>query len=119
MRILIAEDDEPLRTLLMVFLSDMGHQARSAENGTGLVEMALAERPDLIITDLHMPEMAGDSMIAMIDIYPDLSGIPVIIVTGATEAEIADMGIPRGIKILPKPFDFDKITAAINAINAV
>ena len=94
---LVAEDDEALRFLLTEFLEGLGHTVQGAGNGAELVKIALAGRPDLIVTDLHMPEMAGNSMIAMLDMYPDLSGIPVIIITGATHGELADMGIPKGI----------------------
>ena len=117
MKILIAEDDEGLRALLFEFLSELGHAVESAENGLELVRLALAGRPDLIVTDLHMPEMAGNSMIAMLDMYPDLTGVPVIIITGATQAELADMGIPREIPILSKPFNFEKISAEVGRVD--
>jgi len=113
---LIAEDDEALRLLLTDFFEGLGHTVKSAENGMDLVKFALAERPDLIATDLHMPQMTGDSMIAMIDMYPDLAGIPVIVITGATEAELADMGLPKEIPILSKPFDFAKITTEVEKL---
>ena len=113
MRILIAEDDELLRSLLADFLSELGHEVKSAGNGVELVKQALAARPDLVMTDLHMPEMAGNSMIAMLDMYPDLAGIPVIIITGSTSAELLDMGIPDGIPVLPKPFNFARIVAEV------
>jgi len=116
MRILIAEDDEALRSLLVDFVSDLGHEVKSAENGAELVKLALGERPDLVMTDLHMPEMTGGSMIAMLDMYPDLAGIPVIVISGATAAELSDMGIPAEIPILPKPFDFSRITLELERI---
>jgi CheY-like chemotaxis protein len=116
--ILIAEDDTLVREMLDAFLSDQGHTVRSVENGTELVKLALNEKPDLIVTDLHMPEMTGDSMVAMLDMYPPLSGIPVIMVTGATRGELAEVGIPKEIPILTKPVDFDKLTAEIAKIAA-
>lgn len=116
MKILTAEDDELLRTLLADFLSELGHEVNSAENGAELVKLALGERPDLVVTDLHMPEMAGNSMIAMMDMYPDLAGIPMLIISGATAGELADMGIPREIPVLPKPFDFARITLELDKI---
>ncbi len=117
MLILVAEDDESLRLLLTEFLEGLGHTVKSAENGVELVKIALGGRPDPIVTDLHMPEMAGSSMIAMLDMYPDLSAIPVIIITGATSGELADMGIPKEIPVLAKPFDFVKITAEVEKIS--
>jgi CheY-like chemotaxis protein len=117
MYILVAEDDEALRSLLGEFLEGLGHTVKCAENGVQLVKNALAGRPDLVLTDLHMPEMTGSSMIAMLDMYPDLSGIPVIVITGATESELADMGIPGEIPVLSKPFDFLKISSAIAKVD--
>jgi len=117
MRILIAEDDEMLNALLADYLTELGHSVKSAANGKELLLLALTERPDLVVTDLHMPEMAGHSMIAMLDMYPGLSGLPVIIISGATAAEMADMGIPKEIPVLPKPFDFAKIALAVERVS--
>ena len=118
MRILIAEDDALVREMLEAFLTELGHAIRTSENGTELVKLALDERPDLIVTDMHMPEMTGNSMIAMIDMYPPLAGIPVIMITGADKNELVDAGIPKDVLIMPKPVDFDRLTAEVNKIAA-
>jgi len=117
MKILIAEDDEMMRELLFSFITDLGHEVTTAENGQELVKYAMTDRPDLIVTDMHMPEMRGDSMIAMIDMYPPLAGIPVVMVTGATDGDLIDAGIPEGIPILHKPLDFEKLTAEIRKVS--
>lgn len=116
MKILIAEDDTLVREMLTSFLSDQGHSVQSTENGAELVKLALGDRPDLIVTDLHMPEMTGNSMVAMLDMYAPLAGIPVIMVTGATKNELDDAGIPKEIPILNKPVDFAKLTGEIEKI---
>ena len=118
MKILLAEDDEPVRNLLTDFLTDLGHEVMSVENGQELVKLALESRPDLVVTDMHMPEMAGDSMIAMIDMYPPLAGIPVIMVTGASKMELEDAGIPDEIPVILKPVDFSKLSAEIEKVAA-
>ena len=116
MRTLIADDDVFVRALLTEFLSELGHEVRSAEDGLELVELALAERPDLVITDLYMPGMAGGSVIAMLDMYPDLAGVPVIVVTGAAPDDLCSMGISRRIPILQKPVSFGQIAVAVAKI---
>ena len=116
MKILIAEDDTLVREMLDAFLTEQGHAVQSTENGAELVKLALNEKPDIIVTDMHMPEMTGNSMVAMLDMYAPLAGIPVIMVTGATKGELADAGIPKEIPILSKPVDFDALTAEINRI---
>ena len=116
MRILVAEDDDPVRELLCIFISDLGHEVEAAGNGAELVRLALEKRPDLIITDMQMPEMRGDSMIAMIGMYPPLSGIPVIMVTGATDSDLLDAGIPEEVPVVRKPVNFDKLTDEIQKV---
>ena len=116
MKIFIAEDDDLVRELLQEFLADAGHKVSVAQNGEELVKLALVERPDLIVTDMHMPQMSGNSMIAMIDMYPPLCGIPVIVVTGATKQELADSGIPKEILIISKPIDFSRLSAEIGKV---
>ena len=107
-----------MREMLASFLSDLGHEVRPVENGAELVRLALGDKPDIIVTDLHMPEMTGNSMVAMLDMYPPLSGIPVIMVTGATSSELALAGVPVEIPVLSKPVDFDKLTGEIDKIAA-
>jgi CheY-like chemotaxis protein len=116
MHVLIAEDDDFLRELLTDFLTELCHEVKSVRNGHELVRSALGGRPDLIITDLHMPDMNGRSMIAMLDMYPDLSGIPLIVISGATARELLDMEIPKTILILPKPFNFAMIIAELGRV---
>ena len=118
MKILIAEDDTLVREMLDVFLSDQGHAVRSAGNGAELVKLALDDAPDVIVTDMHMPEMTGNSMAAMLGAYPSLAKIPMIMITGATRGELAAAGIPKGIPVLSKPVDFDRLMTEINGIAA-
>lgn len=118
MNILVAEDDEPSRELMTDFLAGLGHKVRGVGDGAELVKLALGGRPDLIITDLQMPNMNGSSMLAMIDTYPGLEGIPVIIISGAADFEIEDMGLPPEIKVLPKPYNFELIKTTLAAVAA-
>jgi len=116
MKIFIVEDDRSVRELLCAFVSELGHEVTPTENGRELVELAMLTRPDLIMTDLHMPDIAGNSMIEMLDMYPPLIGIPVIVITGATPDELEDAGIAQDIPIILKPVDFAKLTAEINKV---
>ena len=116
MKILLAEDDAPVREMLTEFLAGLGHEVVSVENGQELIKLALDARPDLVVTDMHMPEMTGESMIAMIDMYPPLAGIPVVIVTGSSKMELEDFGIPAEIPIIAKPVDFARLSAEIEKI---
>jgi len=116
MKILVAEDDELLRNLLISFLNEAGHSVQGASDGMELVKLALENKPDLIFTDLNMPNMSGDTMIAMIESHSELSSLPIIVISGAPEKEIKDMALSKDIIVLSKPFDFEKISAELKKI---
>ncbi|HXG68120.1 MAG TPA: response regulator [Blastocatellia bacterium] len=79
--ILIVEDNCDSRELLAALLKMEGFSILTAEDGHTGLKTAKAERPDAIITDLHMPEGDGIRMIQELRQQPDLSGIPIIAVT--------------------------------------
>jgi CheY-like chemotaxis protein len=58
-RALIADDSEDIRALLQIFLKRIGIETLVAENGRRALELALAERPDIVLMDVQMPEMSG------------------------------------------------------------
>lgn len=62
--ILLAEDQRELRMLIVMMLKKLGLEVTAVENGKQLVERALAEEFDLILSDIHMPEMSGQEAIA-------------------------------------------------------
>lgn len=113
---IVAEDDCFLRTLVEDFLSEMGHAVQGVPDGGRLVELALIRKPDLIITDLNMPGISGGTAIAMLDIHPALTGIPLIVVTGATPEELAECNLPAGIAVLRKPFNFGQLALEIERV---
>jgi signal transduction histidine kinase/CheY-like chemotaxis protein len=59
LRALVADDSEDIRALLQIFLRRIGLTTMVAENGRQALEMALAERPDVVLMDVQMPEMSG------------------------------------------------------------
>ncbi len=58
-KILVIEDEKPLREILLQLLISHGFNAIGAENGKEGVQMALAEVPSIILCDVQMPEMDG------------------------------------------------------------
>jgi len=112
----VAEDDFLMRELMTDFLKESGHEVCAACDGMELVTLAMEQKTDLIITDLHMPEMAGDTMISMLGMYPVLCSVPIIIVTGTPQREINDMGLDRNIPVLFKPVDLEKLSSELKKI---
>ena len=59
MKVLVVEDNEDSRNLLMKQLRAYGHEAAAAANGVEALEQALAQPPDVIVSDILMPQMDG------------------------------------------------------------
>lgn len=118
MKILIAEDNENSRILLESALSMNGYTVQSAENGKAALNMALTDPPDLIISDILMPEMDGYTLCRKIKSDPDLCRIPVIFYT-ATYTEPADEKLAMdlgAVKFIVKPLEIDLLLAEIREI---
>jgi CheY-like chemotaxis protein len=63
LRILVVDDEEPIRRFVQRVLSDAGHQATLAVDGGDAVAVAKAQGPfDLLLTDVNMPNMMGDEV---------------------------------------------------------
>jgi PAS domain S-box-containing protein len=89
MKILIVEDDPDSRVMLQNILESGAHQVLSAANGVQALTNARREQPDLIISDIMMPEMDGFELCYTLKHDPELEHIPVIFCT-ATYVDSAD-----------------------------
>ncbi len=80
-KILVAEDDEDLRETLQAVLEEEGYEVVTASNGKKAEELCREERPDLVITDIIMPEKDGLETIA--DLQRNFPDLKIIAITGA------------------------------------
>jgi CheY-like chemotaxis protein len=117
-KILLVEDDESNRLCLRDYLEQEGFICHEAENGAeGLVKLQ-SEAFDVVITDLNMPIMDGFQLLDALANSPSLKRIPVLIVTGKSfPDEVKQKALhPCLIDILPKPYDFPKISRSLAAL---
>jgi PAS domain S-box-containing protein len=80
-KILVVEDDDVTRNLIKTMLQKVGWQVELSENGKSALRHLLHSRPDLILSDLMMPEMDGFELIEKIRKEPSLRKIPVVVLT--------------------------------------
>lgn len=80
-RILIVEDQEDNRQILRDLLGSVGFEIIEAVNGNEALDVAAANRPDLILMDIQMPLMDGYEATRRIKADPALRAIPIIVVT--------------------------------------
>jgi DNA-binding response OmpR family regulator len=107
-RILIADDDELIRHLMSITLSDAGFDANAAADGEQAWEALQRDHYDLLVTDNEMPRLAGIKLIERI--RKEGMNLPIIVVSGSASAETAHDNPQLQIAaVLPKPFDIQEL----------
>jgi DNA-binding response OmpR family regulator len=104
-KILIVEDDFDIRIMMQYILRD-DYDLVLCEDGRSGIERALTQKPDLILLDIYMAGMSGFEVCKAIRDNPEISSIPIIIVTaGALKEEVTE-GYSLGANdYVFKPFD--------------
>lgn len=104
-KILIAEDEDLLRMLIIDSLEDEGHEIVEAENGLIAYEAFLEQSFDLIIVDYMMPKMNGLEVIKKVRQHPDNGEVPILMLTAkAQQQDIEEAKHAGANAFLPKPF---------------
>ncbi len=86
-RILVIEDAEDVRQLMVDLLEAMNHSVVEVADGLSGVKAALTEHPDLIMLDLMMPVASGESALQFLRGTPELAQIPVLIVSAHSDIQ--------------------------------
>lgn len=86
-KLLIVEDEEPLRKVLQDRLTQEGYAVSVATNGQEGLEMVTQLKPEMVILDLLMPIMDGKAMLQKLRDIPEFHDLPVIVLTNAGEVE--------------------------------
>jgi DNA-binding response OmpR family regulator len=118
-RVLVVDDDPWMRQVTASLLSDLPLEIDFATDGTIAMAKALASRPDLIISNVHMRGMDGWSLVRKLRAHAELAFVPFIFLT--TLSSPAD--VLRGFRLgaddfLSKPFDGSQLAKRVNAVLA-
>ena len=116
-KILIVEDNTDLSQLLAFYLSDAGYETSQAGNSAQAISKALAERADLIITDLHLPDMNAVDATVILKQDPATWDIPILILTAMAVGEWKTKALKAGVaKCLIKPVSPPELTDAVRKL---
>jgi two-component system alkaline phosphatase synthesis response regulator PhoP len=113
-RILIADDEETVRTLVKRLLGK-SYKILEAENGEEAVKVAVNEKPDLILMDILMPRMDGLTACYAIKRNPATKEIPVVMLT-AVDYELnrkLSKDVMGAQDYITKPFDSEMLTSVM------
>jgi signal transduction histidine kinase len=115
--ILIAEDSPTQAAQLRHILEQQGYPVRSAANGRLALEAALERTPQLVISDVVMPEMTGYELCHHIKNDERLGGVPVILVTTLSDPQDVIRGLAcRADNFILKPYDADQLLRRIQFV---
>src|SRR2546429_139864 len=115
-KILVIDDEEWLREMVHLALTQKGYEVIEAGNGATGVEVARKELPDLILCDVNMEKMDGYRTLSTLRNETATASIPFILMTGLAD----NAGMRQGMELgaddyLPKPFTIDALYAAVDA----
>jgi chemosensory pili system protein ChpA (sensor histidine kinase/response regulator) len=109
--ILVVEDEHNIRKLITSILRQIGYDVRSANNGVEALGVLQYSVPDVLLTDLNMPQMTGHELIMAT--RRDFPNLPIIAVSAYTEVVRPSLKINR-VRPLPKPFTSWDLVNTVN-----
>jgi CheY-like chemotaxis protein len=127
-RILVVDDEQDVRVFMTTLLETSGFKPIAATNGQEGLEMARRQKPALIIMDIMMPKESGIFMYREVKKDPQLSGIPVIMVSGVSKKtffhsqalvdEYEGVKMPEPAAYIEKPAEADELLDVIRKVLA-
>lgn len=116
-RILVVDDEENLRNILVFQLRGEGHEARGLGRGDEVLPAALSWKPDLVLLDLMMPGMDGFSVSRALRANPATAGLPIIVITARGDAATKLQAFVAGAHdFLVKPYSWEELLLRIQAV---
>ena len=114
--VLVVDDEAPIRDILSFYLKRAGYQVLTAANGVEAVAEMGRSRPDLIISDLRMPEMPGDELCKLVKSNEATRDIYFIILSALDGTASRIGGLSLGADdMIPKPFHAQEVMAKVDS----
>ena len=115
--VLVIDDDEQIRGLIVRLLRPMGHEVFEAGSAEEAQEKLSAASPDLVLLDMQLPGRSGHDLLAEIRSNPRTRLVPVVMITGAATHETKLKAIEAGVTdFIAKPFSAEELAARVRAL---
>lgn len=115
LKILVVDDSQDIRDLLVRMVERLGHTAQAASDGVEAVELLMVDTYDFMLLDLTMPRMSGEDVVRWLGEHPDRAeGLRVVIVSawaGERRAHLQELGVHA---VLAKPLRAHQLEALLN-----
>jgi CheY-like chemotaxis protein len=114
--ILIADDHEEMRQLVVELLAERGYEIRQAADTDAVLDQIASGRPDLLILDVNMPGDGGLAALKAIRENQDLDGMRVLVLSGSVDLApewLSELGADAH---LPKPFPIDDLHSTVRQL---
>ena len=114
-KILVIDDDKWIRTFLASVLESSGYVIVQAEDPMSALNVAIMEKPDLILLDIFLPVINGDVLIQFIKAIELIRDIPIVILSGHLDGSIVAKTYKFGaVGFISKPFTKETVMEKIN-----
>ena len=115
-KLLIVEDNSMMREMFAIALSDAGFSVITADDGHAGLDRARAERPDLILTDIEMPNMDGIQMIQQLRLEPELQCTPVLVLSALHTSMLMKAVAAGACEVMQKPVELMSLIKIVRHI---
>ncbi len=113
--IVVADDDDDLRALLVRLLQRDGHTVVGTADGAAGLRAVRDHRPDAVVSDIDMPHMSGIALCTAVRADPVLKDVPVVLVSGSILDGDERPAQARATALLKKPFTGQDLLSCVNA----
>ena len=115
-KILIVDDDADQRDFLIALLKFEGYDVEIAQDGNEAIKQVKSTCPNLIISDIDMPDIDGITMVKMLRELPECSDIPILTLSGYSTGNLK-MAMHAGAnQALRKPVEMDSLIGIIHSL---
>ena len=115
-RVLVVDDESPIRNFLAEGLTDAGYHVLTAPNGAEALESVDQYQPEVVLLDLLMPVMDGWGFLRARRSQPALAAVPVVVFSGAGKDGLQEAAVLQANAVLPKPLNLDVISAVLDYV---
>ncbi|HEX8088988.1 MAG TPA: response regulator [Blastocatellia bacterium] len=114
--VLVVEDNADAREMLLLVLAEQGFTVTGAEDGSAALKLIESRLPDLIITDIQMPNLNGVGLIKELRKRPEMRDVPILIFSACPDEVLSDAIRSGANATAPKPLQLDPFIRIIKSL---